>query len=350
LIERGHKITVITRGSATKSVREVVEGIEVFKVTFFPLYPFHIGIHGAFMNMLFKSLEPKFNLVHIHSPLPPPIKTSLPIITTVHTSMKTDAKHHEILDFYSLAERLQSMFVYPPIESKLFSISNFMTAVSLSVVDELNDYKVETEEIAVIGNGVNERIFIPLCNPERREKYILYTGILRARKGLFDLLECAKHVCSVHSDVRFFVCGTGPFFRRLEEEVRRRKMQSHVVLLGYVSREKLVRLYQNATVHVVPSHYEGLPTVLLEAMSCGLSVVATDVGGNKEVIANGVNGFLVPPKSPRVMAEVILRLLEDNGLRAKTGRAARKTVEQRYTWDKIADNILECYEKILKNS
>jgi len=234
------------------------------------------------------------------------------------------------------------------IESKLFNISNCITAVSYSVVDELKEYGLESEKITVIGNGVNEKIFTPINKTKTLGKYVLYTGILRARKGLFDLVECAKLVSKLRPDVHFVVCGKGPFLRKLEKEVREQRMQEQINLLGFVKREELIRLYQNATLHVVPSHYEGLPTVLLEAMSCGLPVVATDVCGNKEVITNGVNGFLVPSKSPKAMAEVILMLLENENIRERVGKAARNTIEDKYTWDKITDNVLASYLQILK--
>jgi glycosyltransferase involved in cell wall biosynthesis len=347
LIERGHEVTIITRGTKSRFTQEVVEGIRVFKVSFFPIYPFHIWVHGAFVRTLLKSLGPKLDLVHMHSPLVPPIKTSLPVITTVHTPSKIDANYHEILDFYSLAERVQSRVFYPPLESKLFSISDSITAVSSSVAGELGSYGLDVGKIAVVGNGVDEKTFIPIHHHESAEKYVLYTGVLRARKGLFDLLECAEYVCRVHPTVHFVICGTGPFFSKMKEEIRRRKLQERIVLQGYVKRDKLVQLYQNATLHVVPSHYEGLPTVLLEAMSCGLPVVATNVGGNSDVISSGKNGFLVPPKSPQELAKVILKLLDDDKLRKEIGKAARKTIEKSYTWDKIADNIQKCYEDML---
>jgi len=347
LIQRGHEVTVITRGSANRTVRDIVDGIDVFKVSFFPLYPFHIWAHGVFVRRLLELLEPKLDLIHLHTPLPPPIKTSLPIITTVHTSMKTDARHHEILDLYSLAARMQLMFVYPLIESKLLSLSKKVTTVSFSVARELQEYGLDPGELAVVGNGVDEKSFIPLRNKKSTEKYVLFTGGLLARKGLFDFIECAEHICKVRSDVKFVICGTGYFLHKLEERVRRMGLQKQIVFLGYVTRSRLIQTYQNATVHVVPSHYEGLPTVLLEAMSCGLPVVATNVGGNNEVISSGKNGFLVPPKSPEVLAKIVLSLLDDDILREKIGNAARKTIEKCYTWDTIADNILRCYENML---
>ncbi len=182
------------------------------------------------------------------------------------------------------------------------------------------------------------------------EKYVLYTGVLRARKGLFDFVKCAQIICNERKDVKFVICGRGPFLNKVQQYVHEMGLQKNVALLGYVPRATLLKTYQNATVHVIPSHYEGLPTVLLEAMSCGLPVVATDIGGNNEVISSEVNGLLVPPKCPTEMAQAVLRLLDNPELRERLGDVARKTIEDRYTWNKIADRILSCYENLLQNT
>ena len=347
LHERGHEITVITRGPPYKTVKRVIDGMDVFYVNFLPIYPFHVWVHGVFVNRLIKSLEPELTLIHLHSPITPAIKTSLPVITTVHTPMKVDAKYHEIFNLYSLAERAQSMVFSPPIESKLFRLSNKVTAVSSSVAKELEEYGLDPNKVTVVKNGVDEKTFAPVQNKNHDEKYVLYTGGLRARKGLFDLIECAKYVCNVNPSVKFVICGKGPFLQKLRKKVRLMNIEDKMVFLGYVDRNKLLQTYQNATIQVVPSHYEGMPTVILEGMSCGLPVVATDIGGNNEVISSGSNGFLVPPKSPKILAETILKLLDDDRLRKRIGKAARDTIDESYTWDKIANNIQDCYESIL---
>ena len=346
LVERGHEVTVITRGSAGKSVRKVVDGIDIYYAPFFPVYPFHVWLHGIFVEEILKSFKPEPTLVHLHSPITPPIKTSLPVITTIHTPMKIDTRYHEIFDLYSLAEHVQSMVVYPAIESKLLGLSNLITTVALSVSRELEEYGFDPKKTIVVGNGVDEKTFAPLQN-DNHASYVLYTGVLRARKGLFDLIECAKYVCEAHPETRFVICGTGPFFPKIVEKVRRMGLQKQVIFSGYISKENLVQVYQNAAVQVVPSHYEGLPTVLLEGMSCGIPVVATAVGGSSEVISQGVNGFLVPPKSPVKLANAVSKLLDDAPLRDRVGHAARKTIEEHYTWDKVADKIVECYESVL---
>jgi glycosyltransferase involved in cell wall biosynthesis len=348
LIKKDHKVTVITRGSTRGVEKEIIDGIEVFKATFFPLYPFHMTLHGFFVNSLLKSYGSEFSLVHLHSPLTPSVKTTLPVVTTVHTAMRIDARYHEVIDPYSLAEKVQSMYFSPFVESQLFRLSDIITAVSPSVVNELNEYEVNSMRVSVMWNGVDEKIFCPIKDKKRLEKYVLYTGVLRARKGLFDLIKCANLVNKMIPDIRFVICGDGPLLQKLKVQVRNVGLEEQVIFLGRVDRKKLVELYQNASIHIVPSIYEGLPTVLLEAMACGIPVVATNIGGNRDIISSGVNGLLVPPQSPEKMAKMIVMLWDDESLRKKIGSNARKTILEKYTWDIIVNNYLNIYECLLK--
>jgi glycosyltransferase involved in cell wall biosynthesis len=108
----------------------------------------------------------------------------------------------------------------------------------------------------------------------------------------------------------------------------------------------MAALYQRAAVFVHPAHYEGLPTVLLEAMACGRPVVATAVSGALDVIQPGENGLLVPPRNPSEMAAAILRLLADPAMAERLGRAARHTVEERYSWEKVGSRYLQLYQQL----
>jgi glycosyltransferase involved in cell wall biosynthesis len=100
---------------------------------------------------------------------------------------------------------------------------------------------------------------------------------------------------------------------------------------------------------VLCSETESAPLTLLEGMSCGLPVVATEVGGIPEIVEDGVNGFLVQPKHPEAIAERILELNEDGALRRKLGEAARRTVLERYTADRVLGQYEEIYEKVVRN-
>ena len=139
LIERGHEVTIITR-SSLKTEATYVEGIKVIKAPFIPFYPFHVNIHGFFANRIFKSIEKEFDLVHIHTPLSPVIKTSLPIVSTIHTSMIEDARHIEVVDLKSFSSKILTKLVSYPLVSKLIENSKVVATVSNSVAHELKGY------------------------------------------------------------------------------------------------------------------------------------------------------------------------------------------------------------------
>lgn len=347
LIRKGHHVTIITRGFS-KLQEEDFEGIRLFRVPFFPVYPFHVQVHGIFVKKLFSSIQSDFDIVHFHTPLPSPIETNLPTITTVHTPMKTDTGKVELINPFSIAIKLQGK-ISCRIESKLFEISDKITSVASSVSQELGEYGLDPNDVEVIGNGVDEKVFYPIQS-KSREKYILYTGRLSYRKGLFDFIQCGISICSRYPDIKFKLTGKGPLVDKLEKIVHQSGYEDRFEFLGYVEKNKLIELYQNATVFVLPSHYEGLPTTLLEAMSCGLPIVATAVSGNLDVLKSKKNGILVPIKSPDKMAEAVSSLLDDKNLRIKLGIAARKTIENKFTWNVISDKILRCYAYIFEES
>ena len=348
LINKGHEVVVITRGSWKKTQRDFIDNIELIRASFIPIYPFYIYVHGLFANKIFKSIESQIDVVHFHTPLPPIIKTSLPTLLTVHTPMLTDTRSIEVNDFRATIEKLMGRFVSYPLELNLLKRADIITTVAKSVALELKDYGQDKKNVIVIGNGVDERIFIPIKN-KNRNRYILFTGRLAYRKGLFDLIECGKYVINEYPDISFVIPGGGVLLDKLQERVRKNGLQDKFKFLGFVDRETLIQLYQNATLYVMPSHYEGLPTVLLEAMSCGLPVIATAVSGNLDVISPGKNGILIPPKSPRKMADAILMLLDDNKTRKELGRNARKTIQDCFTWNIISEKFLKYYNSLFED-
>jgi glycosyltransferase involved in cell wall biosynthesis len=109
----------------------------------------------------------------------------------------------------------------------------------------------------------------------------------------------------------------------------------------------LADLYRQAALFVSPSHAEGLPTVLLEAMACECPVAATRVGGSPDVITHGENGMLVSPGQPAQLADVICDLLTHPSRREEMGRAGRRTVEAKYSWDRITQMYVDQYEKLM---
>lgn len=349
LIEKGHDVVVLTRGSWNKTQRQVIDGIEVIRAPFIPIYPFYIKFHGLFVNKIFKSLESQIDIVHIHTPLSPVIKTALPVITTVHTPMLTSYRLAKMRSMHGIFSKISARMVSYPQELKLIQKSDIVTTLTNSIANELKEYYLNGKEVIVMGNGVNEDV----CTPnqkyvEKDRKYILYVGRIHREKGLFDLLECAKYICKTRSDVFFNIVGVGCDQKKLMRKVKKFQLEDRFIFLGQIKKDILIKLYQNATLFILPSYHEGLPTVLLEAMSCGLPIIATDVRGNRDLISDRENGILVPPRAPKKMAEAICILLKDEALMKNLSKNARKTVEENYTWDTISNKFLKYYKSLIE--
>jgi glycosyltransferase involved in cell wall biosynthesis len=349
LIEKGHEVIVITRGSWNKIQRQVIEDIDVIRVPFVPIYPFYLKIHGIFVNKVLKSLESQIDIVHIHSPLPPFVKTSHPMITTVHTPMLTDFRQVKIKSFYSLFSKISARFISFPLEKKLIQSSNIITTVSKSVAQELKEFYSESKSIDVVENGVDEKFFCPKKEKTKENiKYGIFVGRIDREKGLFDLVECGKYICKERPEFYFIIAGKGRDLKNLKNKAKKVGLQDKFIFLGQVDKENLVKLYQDATLFIFPSYHEGLPSVVLEAMSCGLPIIATDVRGNRDLITHKENGIIIPPREPKKIAEAINMLLGDEKLMENLGKNARDTIIKRYTWDIATNKMLKCYKSLLE--
>jgi glycosyltransferase involved in cell wall biosynthesis len=338
LVDRGHSVSVLTRGGLRREQAQEGE-ITVVRLPYLPAYPFHVDLHGLAVNRFLDRAADRLDLVHAHTPLTPVIDAPVPLCSTVHTSIVEDVGHVHGWNVTNLASRLTLAVSSKRLLAGQSAAADRVTTVSERVARELADhYGIDA---TVVGNGVDAERFRPGQDSDDR-RYVLYVGRLDFPKGLPDLLEAAERVVEDHG-LEFVIAGKGPLRARLERLADRRGIGDHVTFAGYVSRAHQLKLYQNATAFVLPSHYEGLPTVLLEAMACGAPAIATMVGGCPEVIDDGVNGVLVPPGDPEALADAIGAVLDDGRWRARLGTNARRTVLDRYTWEALADTFEQEY-------
>ena len=348
LTQQGHQVQLITRGGAGQTAWEVVDGITIWRPRFVPTYPFHVQLHGMFVDRLIREIEPHVDLFHLHSPLVKRPKTKRPVLVTVHTPMKSDIAAVSAKSLLGSLIKLQAPVSYR-LEQALFERADKLTAVASSVAQELTEYGLNPQDVSVLGNGVDTDLFLPLKKREQTtQPYALTVARLAPRKGLADLIRCAEIVVKNVPDFHFLIAGSGPMEKQLRAEIAQRGLSKQVKLLGHIGdRAQLIALYRRATLFVHPAHYEGLPTVLLEAMACGCPVVTTAVSGALDVVQNKHNGLLVPPRAPEQMALAIIRLLPDADLCQALGVAARQTIAERYSWHVVSQNYVTQYETLL---
>lgn len=353
LTERGHNVTVITRGSYRGMTEASVDRIRVFRLPYLHVYPIHIKVHQVFQNLLINTLETNLDLIHVHHPLTPLFRTSLPVVVTAHSSLGLPgAIEHQ--GFYSGRklpnELLPFMrWYFGHIERGTIERADRVTSVSRAIADELMARygRCSTGQIEVLGNGVDVNLFTPGVPNDNAS--ILYTGRLSWSKGLIDLVKAAKLIVDQQPCTSFKLAGEGALKSELIRMVGDMGLTDKFTFLGNLGLQQLIKCYQAATVFVLPSYYEGLPTSLLEAMSCGLSVVTTSVGSIPEIVQNNQNGIIVPKGDPLAISEAVLNLLKNKQKRLEIGQAARKTVELHYDWNKLVDRLIRCYQESQRN-
>lgn len=196
--------------------------------------------------------------------------------------------------------------------------------------EELRAYvasRVDASKVHLVPNGVDTTRFGPRRGERSAAKRVLYVGRLSAEKNLDTLVEAVGKVAGRFEVTLTFV-GDGPCREQLAASARRRAVS--LELRPFVDHRALPAVFAAADVFVLPSLTEGHPKVLLEAMSSGLACIASNVGGNRTIIADGDSGLLVDPQDPGALAERLERLLTQELYARALGERARAEVLARY--------------------
>ena len=228
-----------------------------------------------------------------------------------------------------------------------------MVALTNSDKSMLMAFGVSGEAIDVIPNGVDIREFEGIHPGNFRGEYgvpaevflVLFIGRLHEQKGVEVLLRAAERL--KRNDVHFVVVGSGhreEEYRGLADELE----AVNVLFAGEIGRGKLLNAFASSDVFVLPSLFEGMPYVVLEAMAAGKPVIASRLPGLTEVIREGINGVLFEKGNDEDLAEAILRLKHDREAARKMGEAARRIARDQFNWQKMSIRTIETYWKVLR--
>jgi len=210
--------------------------------------------------------------------------------------------------------------------------------------------KVSPDKVIIIPYGVNLQKF----NPQKKSVSRADIGVaetdlvigqvsrLNEQKGHTYLIDAAPAIVKAAPNVKFVLVGDGPLRGQIEEKIKAKKLQDHFILLGF--RQDVPELLPLFDVFALPSLYEGLPNVVLEAMACGLPVVATPVDGTKEAVVDKDTGFLVPVADIEALAQRLLEILLNSSLKSELGEAGRKRVEANFSLQGQVKKFEDLYE------
>jgi glycogen synthase len=226
--------------------------------------------------------------------------------------------------------------------------------------DIMKCYPIPSSTISVVYNGIDPAVYRRreegggsgngagrmLRKHSIRKPYVLFVGRLTRQKGVFDLLLASKMFPAGTQ----LVLATGKpdepnILDDLKKAVNGRRDVAWInSMLGQA---ETIALYSGAAVSVTPSVYEPFGIVVLEAMACGSPVVASAVGGIKEIVQSGRSGLLVPPADPKRLSEAVNRILGDPGLGRRLAVNARRRVERHFSWESAARRTFEIYKRLL---
>ncbi|HWP66354.1 MAG TPA: glycosyltransferase [Candidatus Limnocylindria bacterium] len=237
------------------------------------------------------------------------------------------------------------------IERLLDPLTDVYLVNAAAVARELERHGLPARKMRVVHNGVDLSRFPPFSleraaaraaagfAPERR--LVAQVGRLAPQKDYPTYLRAAATVAARHRDVDFLVIGDGPERGDLGRLAGELGIAARVRWLGL--RHDVPALLAGVDVLVLASRYEGLPNVVIEAMASGAAVVATDVGGCRELVEPGTHGVLVEPGRPETIAEAVSALLADEGRRTAMARAARRRIEEQFSIDAMVRNTCALY-------
>jgi glycosyltransferase involved in cell wall biosynthesis len=273
-----------------------------------------------------------------------------PLLTTLHHPITVDrqlALSHATNPWQQFTQRRWFGFLRMQVKVAR-ALPRVVTVSESSKVDIAAQMGVDIDRMTVVPVGVDHTVFRPQADVDPIPGRIMVTSSSDVpMKGLVPLLEAAAKL-RTERDIELVVIGNPRPDGRVAKAIERLDLAPIVHCVSGITDAELARNYAQAEVAVVPSLYEGFSLPAIEAMACGVPLVATTGGALPEVVGtDGVTGLLVAPDDPGALAAAIGRLLDDAELRRRLGAAGRKRVLGRFTWQVTAAGTAAQYRALL---
>ena len=368
LLKNGYKIYVVTGSDQTQDIHVNPQlDVSFLKTPKTPIVKSFMLAGNSYRKLQGVRDTAAVDVTHPQLPLTPnfavPPNFGKTLVCTVHSTWKGEAEAIRGEPYSRLNANEKFLVSFNSFlrffEEGMLHRAQRIIAVSHFTKWELTSYyKIPTRKIKVIHNGVDTLKFQPAQDKRKIKRElgldpediaIVSVGRLYARKGLFTLIESMPAVVKRFKNAKFIISGKGQSDEMHKLIVYSEKLgvKDNIIFTGYYPDKKLPKLYQAADVFAFSTFYEHHPFAVLEAMSTGLPIVTTSVGGIPETISSGKNGFLVEPFNSAQFANKILYLLEHSAEAKGMGALARKTVLERFDWQIVVKEAMKVYDEAL---
>jgi Glycosyltransferase len=361
LVRQGVEVTVMTARLHGTPAYEEINGVKVHRIPCMEmrmpgLYPPPLIMAPGFIRHL-KKLDDRchFDIVHLQNRFFPDFDTAAlycrwkkkPFMMTIHNARPVGI---------SLPVTAGGLAYDWLIGRWPFVLADRIIAVSEWVRDDIAKYRIDPGKIVPVHNGINVDSFRPSEAKNVRSQYgigddpmLLFVGRMITQKGLPYLIDAMPLILKEHPRAKLLLVGRGSALKGLKAKVAAMHLGDSVIFPGYMSEEMLKEAYGTCDLFVLPSVWEVLPIAVLEAMSSGKPVVCTDAGGDREMVRDGVNGYVVPMRDSRTLAEKVNLMLADAETRERMGAAGRRIAGEEFDWKLIAAQTKKVYEELLND-
>ena len=361
LAKSGGKVYVVTCDFPGAPHHEIVDGVEIFRIDSYknPSPNFATWVYLMNVNMqkeaaaLANGLGGKIDVFHAHDWLVADAGIGLkhvfrkPLLATIH-STEIGRRNGIHYDYERMIHGTEAWLTYEA--WRVICCSDYMVSHVKWA------FGLPGDKLVMVPNGVNADVYAKaekddlsqfrsrFALPE--EKIVLYVGRLVHEKGVHVLVNAIPKVLE-KVNAKFVIVGNGYMKEQLSSLVKNIGLAYKVLFTGFVDDETLRRLQKCADVSAVPSLFEPFGIVALEAMAAKSPVVVSDTGGLSEIVEHDVTGVKVYPNNPDSLAWGITKVLLDETYANRIRRNASKKVEEKYDWDKIAQQTKGVYGSVL---
>lgn len=345
LCRRGHQVTALVPGDSWRHWgAATIDGIAVRRFPTCRVPPFHHALAFRALREWLARTADGADLLHIHLPLLPPLRTGLRTVVTVHSPMLTDSAAIAEPGVKPLLLRAQASLLSRHLEQGWLDRADEIVAVSAGVAAELaRAYALRGRQPRVISNAVDATYFAPAPWAERYRR-VLYVGRLGVRKGLFRLVDAVARVPD--PKLELVLVGEGPLRAALSRRVAELGLTSRVRFTGFLDRPGVRAQLRRAACFVNAADYETGPLTLLEALACATPVISTPTGLARELGAEPPLALVAA--EPAAIAAAIVEILARPAAAAERAMAGRELVCRQFGWERAVDALEALYRGDLR--
>jgi glycosyltransferase involved in cell wall biosynthesis len=339
-VRLGHQVTLYTANVDARPAEEWTDGYRVVRFR-----PIARPAGNAITPKLLVTLQrekSKFDIIHAHSHLY--FTTNLCALTRRLGPPPLVITNHGLTS-QTAPDWLQRLYTATAARWTLKAADRVICYTETEQA-RLEKLGVGGHKVRLIHNGIDTELFSPGRSPrDARSHHVLWVGRFVPGKKPDLLVDSFRILAAQSPDYRLTMVGKGPFRKTVKEQVERLGLGGRVQFKDFVPNPQLPELYREAGVFVLTSSAEGVPRAMLEAMSCGVPVVSTELGQLKEVVQDC--GVLVPQGDPQAVADAIAGIANDRSLARNLGDNGRSRVMAGYSWKDTVERTVMVYEELL---